>query len=87
MTEEQLKEKGYETKDEYINQIKENYKWLGYNELHILAEHYNILIIVYLADEKYRSKRWTTIYNEEKTVSDGVLFLHYKSGKIQTKTQ
>jgi hypothetical protein len=39
MTKEQLLENGYETKKEYIEKIKQNYYWLGYNELHLIAKH------------------------------------------------
>ena len=46
MTKEQLHENGYETKIEYIEKIKQNYYWFGYNELHLIAKHFNILILI-----------------------------------------
>ena len=52
MSKQQPEENGYETKEEYIEKIEYNYSWLGYNELHLLAKNYNILILIYMDDEK-----------------------------------
>ena len=80
MTKEQLHENGYETKKEYIEKIKQNYYWLGYNELHLIAKHFNILILIYMDDEKYRNKNWVPIQNEENPKAEGIIFLQYKPG-------
>ena len=80
MTKEQLHENGYETKKEYIEKIKRNYYWLGYNELHLIAKHFNILILIYMDDEKYRNKNWVPIQNEENPKAEGIIFLQYKPG-------
>ena len=65
MSKQELEENGYKTKEEYIEKIKQNYSWLGYNELHLVAKHFNFLIFIYLDDEKYRNKNWVPIHNGE----------------------
>ena len=47
ISKQQLEENGYEAKEEYIDKIKQNYSWLGYNELHLIADYFNFLILIY----------------------------------------
>ena len=45
-----------------------------------IPKHFNILIFIYMDEEKYRNKNCVQIHNEENTKSEGAIFLQYKTG-------
>ena len=78
--EEIFKEENCQNKVQYLNKIKKNGEYTNSIVLEAISKKVNMIIAVFLADERYKENPWIIFEPNNENKIKGILFLHLEQG-------
>ena len=78
--EEIFKEENCQNKVQYLNKIKKNGEYTNSIVLEAISKKVNMIIAVFLADERYKENPWIIFEPNNESKIKGILFLHLEQG-------